>query len=156
MFFKVFWFSQKGSSGPFKKYVTSLSLILWSIWSGVITTFKVVLMRLLKRYFFEVVTSLFSLTPFPTCHYFGPKGVPNTWTKYFQPSDLSSNRSSKSHLRNSEQTWYSSKIQLQIFCRKLPYKIKADTRISVIKPLRAKWIVQFYDYIRSYPNLRKI
>ena len=35
--------------------------------SGVFTTFKVILMRLLKRYFFEVVTSLFYSTP-PPCH----------------------------------------------------------------------------------------
>ena len=41
---------------------------LKSRWSGVITTFKVILMQLLKRYFFEVVTSLFGLTPLPPCH----------------------------------------------------------------------------------------
>ena len=38
---------------------------LKSKWSGAITTLKVILMRLLKRYFFEVVTSLFGLTPSP-------------------------------------------------------------------------------------------
>ena len=43
---------------------------LKSRWSGVITTFKVILMRLLKRYFFEVVTSLFSLTPLPPLSHF--------------------------------------------------------------------------------------
>ena len=37
--------------------------------SGVITTFQVIQMRLLKRYFFEVVTSLFGLTPSPLSHF---------------------------------------------------------------------------------------
>ena len=81
------------------------------------------------------------------------KGVPNNWTKYFQPLDLSTNRSSKSHLRKSAQTWYSKQIQQQILSGKLPHEIKVDTRISVIKPLHAKWVVQFYDYIRSHPDI---
>ena len=38
---------------------------LKSSWGDVITTFKVIIMLLLKRYFFEVVTSLFCLTPSP-------------------------------------------------------------------------------------------
>ena len=41
---------------------------LKSRWGGVITTFKVILMQLLKRYFFEVVTSLFDPPP-PLSHF---------------------------------------------------------------------------------------
>ena len=81
------------------------------------------------------------------------KGVPNSWTKYFKPLDLSTNRSSKSHLRKSAQTWYSKQIQQQILSGKHPHEIKVDMRISVIKPLHAKWIVQFYDYIRGHPEI---
>ena len=45
---------------------------LKSRWNGNITNSKVILMRLSKRYSFEVVTSLFGLTPSPLvtlCHY---------------------------------------------------------------------------------------
>ena len=37
--------------------------------------------------------------------------------------------------------------------RTAPHGIKVDTRIPVIKPLHAKWVVQFYDYIRSHPDI---
>ena len=60
---------------------------LKSRWSGVITTFKVILMQLLKRYFFEVVTSLFGLTPFPLvtlCHYFAwPPSPLGRWDTFW-------------------------------------------------------------------------
>ena len=42
---------------------------LKSRWVDVITTFKVIWMRLLKQYFFEVVSSLFGLTPYPLSHF---------------------------------------------------------------------------------------
>ena len=32
-------------------------------------------------------------------------------------------------------------------------EIKVDVRLSAVKPLHAKWVVQFYDYIRSKPDI---
>ena len=32
-------------------------------------------------------------------------------------------------------------------------QIKVDFRISVIKPLHAEWIVKYYDYARSKPEI---
>ena len=32
-------------------------------------------------------------------------------------------------------------------------QIKVDFRISVIKPLHAEWIVKYYDYARSKPEM---
>ena len=40
-----------------------------SIWSGVTTTFKVILMQLLRQYFFKGVTSLFGSYPSPISHF---------------------------------------------------------------------------------------
>ena len=58
-------------------FSTQFLLSTWkatlSRWNDVITTFKVIVMRLLKRYLFEVVTSLLGLIPSPLvtlCHYF--------------------------------------------------------------------------------------
>ena len=48
---------------------STLKATLKSKRGGVFTTSKVILMRLLKRYVFEVVISLFGLTPFPFSHF---------------------------------------------------------------------------------------
>ena len=36
---------------------------------------------------------------------------------------------------------------------KLPHQIKVGTQLSIVKPLHAKWVVKFYDYIRSKPDI---
>ena len=81
--------------------------------------------------------------------------VPNNWTNCFQPPDLAVNRSYKDFLRQEAQYWYSKRIVKQMQQGKKPHEIKVDVRISIAKPLHAKWIVKFYDYIRSKPELIK-
>ena len=46
--------------------------------------------------------------------------VPNDWTSYFQPRDISVNKPCKDFLRNEAQTWYSNEIVQQIKKGKLP------------------------------------
>ena len=36
---------------------------------------------------------------------------------------------------------------------KKSHEIEVDVRLSVIKPLHAKWIVKFYDYLKSKPDI---
>ena len=79
--------------------------------------------------------------------------VPNNWTPYFQPLDISVNKISKDFLRNEAQTWYSQQILEQTKSGKLPHQIKVGTQLSIVKPLHAKWVVKFYDYIRSKPEI---
>ena len=81
--------------------------------------------------------------------------VPNNWTNYFQPLDLTVNKSCKDFLRQEAQAWYSQEIVKQMEKGKQAHEIKVDVRISIVKPLHAKWIVKFYDYIRSKPELVK-
>jgi len=33
------------------------------------------------------------------------------------------------------------------------HEIKVDVRLSIVKPLHSKWMVQFYDYVRSKLDL---
>lgn len=33
------------------------------------------------------------------------------------------------------------------------HEAKVDVRISALKPLHATWIMEFYDYIRSKPDI---
>ena len=79
--------------------------------------------------------------------------VPNNWTPYFQPLDVSVNKPCKDFLRNEAQTWYSEQIIEQTKAGKLPHQIKVETPLSIVKPLHAKWITKFYDYIRSKPEI---
>ena len=81
--------------------------------------------------------------------------VPRNWTNYFQPLDLTVNKSCKDFLRQQAQAWYSNQIRKQMEKGKRTHEIKVDVRISVVKPLHAKWIVKFYDSVRSKPELVK-
>lgn len=47
------------------------------------------------------------------------------------------------------QSWYSQEIVKQMEAGKWFHKIKVDVRFSPVKPLHAKWIVKFYDYVRG-------
>ena len=75
--------------------------------------------------------------------------VPNNWTNYFQSLDLTVNKRSKDFLCQEAQSWYSQEIVKQMEAGKRSDKIKVDVRISVVKPLPAKWIVKYYDYARN-------
>ena len=79
--------------------------------------------------------------------------VPNNWTNYFQPLDLTVNKNSKDFLRQEAQSWYSQEIVKQMEAGKRPDEIKFDVRISVVKPLHAKWIVKYCDYARNNTDL---
>ena len=74
-------------------------------------------------------------------------------TAYLQPLDLTVNRSCKAFLRNQAQTWYSHQVQSQIEKGIQPDKVSVDLRISVLKPLHTKWLVQFYDYMQSNKDI---
>ena len=77
-----------------------------------------------------------------------------TCTDRLQPMDSSINKPLKSHLKSSFQKWYASEIQKQIkdVAEGSPLT-PVDTRISVIKPLHAKWLMDAYDYIKSKPKI---
>ena len=54
--------------------------------------------------------------------------VPNNWTSYFQPLDISVNKPCKDLLRNEAQTWYSDKIMEQLKAGKLSHVVKEVPR----------------------------
>ena len=81
--------------------------------------------------------------------------VPNNWTNYFLPLDMTVNESSKSFLRQEVQSWYLQVIVKQMEAGKRSDEIKVDVRVSVVKPLQAKWIVKFYDYVKVKPQFVK-
>ena len=74
-------------------------------------------------------------------------------TNIFQPLDLSINRSCKFFLRRKAQSWYSLQIEKQMKEGKKAHEINADTTISIMKPLHAKWVVSFYDYMKNHSEI---
>ena len=79
--------------------------------------------------------------------------VPNCMTDKFQPLDLTVNRSSKAHLRNKTHTWFGEQVQQQIQNGVTPENVKVDLKISILKPLHAKWVTSFYDYMQGRPDI---
>ena len=75
--------------------------------------------------------------------------VPSNCTDALQPLDLSVNKPLKDNLRSKFQSWYSEKVSKQMDSAKKPEDIQVDMKLSVMKPISARWIVSVYDYLRS-------
>ncbi|SMN02226.1 hypothetical protein SPONN_625 [uncultured Candidatus Thioglobus sp.] len=73
--------------------------------------------------------------------------VPANLTDRLQPMDLSVNKPAKGFMRNKFQEWYATEVQKQFdqgACSVSP----VDLRLSIMKPLGAKWLVSLYDYFK--------
>ena len=81
--------------------------------------------------------------------------VPANCTDRLQPLDISVNEVAKEFLRGQFQKWYSEQIchQLQEGNESAPQPV--DLRMSIVKPLGAKWMISLYDYMKSKPNIIK-
>uniref|UniRef100_A0A1X7UK74 DDE-1 domain-containing protein n=1 Tax=Amphimedon queenslandica TaxID=400682 RepID=A0A1X7UK74_AMPQE len=76
--------------------------------------------------------------------------VPPNCTDRLQPLDLSLNKAAKNFLRSQFQSWYANKIYEQLKQDKCD---PVDLRLTVMKTLGAKWIMELSRYIRSKPTL---
>ena len=84
-------------------------------------------------------------------HHINVALIPPNCTDRLQPLDLSINKAAKDFLRSKFREWYAQQVCSQI---KGETETKpVDLRLSVIKPLGAKWIVSLYEYIKSNPTL---
>lgn len=78
--------------------------------------------------------------------------VPANCTDHLQPLDISVNKPVKSFLRKQFQEWYAQKICDQL--REPPTQVDpVDLRLSIVKPLGARWMVKVYDYMKSNPEI---
>ena len=76
--------------------------------------------------------------------------VPANCTDRLQPLDISVNKPAKSFLRSKLQDWYADKVCQQLINQE---ESTVDLRLSVVKPLAAKWMIQFFDYIKTKPEI---
>ena len=75
--------------------------------------------------------------------------VPNNMTQLFQPLDLTVNKHCKSYLKRLFSEWYAQQIKNQFSLGKKVEEIKIEFRLTTLKPLHAKWLVEYYKEITS-------
>ena len=78
--------------------------------------------------------------------------VPANCTDRLQPLDVSVNKAAKNFMRDQFQRWYAEQIQQQVSSN---VKNPVDLRLSIVKPLSAKWFVQLSDYLKAHPEIIK-
>ncbi len=76
--------------------------------------------------------------------------VPANTTDKLQPLDLSVNKPAKDFMRAKFQEWYSEKILDQL---EKGEEHEVDTRLAVMKPLSAQWIIEMYKYFVDHPAI---
>ena len=77
--------------------------------------------------------------------------VPANCTDRLQPLDISMNKSVKEFLRRQFQTWYANQVK-DMMEKEIENGI-VDLKMSVMKPLGARWLMGAYDYIKSKPDI---
>ena len=70
-------------------------------------------------------------------------------TQLFQPLDLTVNKHCKSYLKRLFSEWYAQQIKNQFSLGKKVEEIKIEFRLTSLKPLHAKWLVEYYNEITS-------
>ena len=71
--------------------------------------------------------------------------IPPNMTRIYQPLDLTVNRSAKAFFKRRFTKWYSNEIHRQLDEGKQIDQVEVSLRLSVLKPLHANWIVEFYN-----------
>ena len=72
--------------------------------------------------------------------------VPHNLTNKFQPLDLTINQKAKKYVSSKFNEWYAESLSKQLMNGKAPGDVKVSLKLSDLKPLHAKWIVEMYGY----------
>ena len=74
--------------------------------------------------------------------------VLNNQTNLFQPLDISVNKSAKCFIAEKYQDWYAKKVLQQLSRGVATHNVKVDVKLSIMKPLHAKWITEMYHHLK--------
>ena len=76
--------------------------------------------------------------------------VPANCTDKLQPLDLSVNKPAKDFMKRQFQNWYG-----EMICKQLEDKVEeeVDMRLSVMKPLSARWLIDMHKYFVDHPSI---
>ena len=61
------------------------------------------------------------------------------------PHDLTNNQKAKKFVSNRFNKWYAERVSRQLTNGKLPGDVKVSLKLSNLKPLHAKWVVEMYE-----------
>ena len=75
--------------------------------------------------------------------------VPANMTKFYQPLDLTVNKEAKRFLKRKFVNWYSHQVSNQLSEGKPLESVQVSLKLSLIKPIHAGWLVEFYNYMTS-------
>ena len=75
--------------------------------------------------------------------------VPNNMTHLFQPLDLTVNGDCKKFMKKKFSEWYTQQVDNAIQAGVKLENINIEFKLTTMKPLHAKWIVDYYNYITS-------
>ena len=73
--------------------------------------------------------------------------VPHNLTNQFQPLDLSVSKAAKSFIQNKYDDWFADQVFTQLQNGKGPTDVKISSKLSDLKPIRARWIVDWYNHV---------
>ena len=74
--------------------------------------------------------------------------VPHNLTNKFQPLDISINQSAKKFISNKFNAWYADRVSKQLSNGVAPGDVKVSLKLSDLKPLHARWIVEIYNHLK--------
>ena len=74
--------------------------------------------------------------------------VPHNLTNKFQPLDISINQSAKKFISNKFNAWYVDRVSKQLSNGVIPGDVKVSLKLSDLKPLHARWIVEIYNHLK--------
>ena len=75
--------------------------------------------------------------------------VPPNMTNLFQPLDLTVNGAAKAFMKRKYTEWYSGEIANALDSCKELHDIDIQLKLSILKPLDAKWVLERYNYLTS-------
>ena len=75
--------------------------------------------------------------------------VSSNMTHIFQPLDLTVNNHCKNFMKNLFTEWYSKQIENGLSLNKKIEDINIQFKLTTLKSLHAKWLLQFYNHITS-------
>ena len=75
--------------------------------------------------------------------------IPHNLTNKFQPLDISVSKATKSFISDKYNFWLTNEVPQQFRAGKTAGNVKVCLKLSVIKPLHAKWIVDLYNTLKD-------
>ena len=73
--------------------------------------------------------------------------VPHNVTNKFQPLDLPVNKVTKSFIQNKYNNWFADQVFTQLQNGKDPTDVKISSKLSDLKAIHARWIVDWYNHV---------